>query len=207
MPHVFNYEKKYEYKDTLGQIHIEYYPMRYINSANTTTPIVSGTWVNYGTGASSKADTNNCLVDRTNGEILYSGHFMTSQISCEPHAYDAGNYYNLPSQLGDAKYNNVCPRGWMVPQNNSSTSYANFLIAYGIDYGSKNKTQPYDAALLNLPLSFLRSGRYDNNSTGNRGGTGYYRMSANQLALRSGDVNVGHNTFPTQGLSVRCIAR
>ena len=207
-PHVFDYEKKYTYKDTLGQIHTEYYPMRYINSINITTPTVSGTWVNYGTSASSTTDTNNCPVNRTNGEILYSGHFMTSQISCEPHAYNAGNIYNLPSQLGDAKYNNICPKGWMLPDNNGETSYSNLLIAYGINHNAgSNKTKPYDVALLNMPLSFLRSGYLSDGTLKLQGNYGRYRMASLSLYFSSGALNPTYDTHDSYGYSVRCVSR
>ena len=182
--------------------------MRYINKINTSTPTVSGTWVNYGKEGSSKEDTNNCKTETTFGELMLDGSAMRYQLSCEPHAYNAGNYYNLPSQLGDAKYNDVCPKGWSLPDNNGKTSYSNLLIAYGIDNSASKVSNTFDAALINLPLSFLRSGRYvSNGSLYGQGNDGVYRMASLLLYFYSGGLDPADGTYASYGYSVRCVGR
>ena len=133
---------------------------------------------------------------------------MNLQQSCKPHTYNAGNYYNLPSQLGDAKSNSICSKGWRLPENGATTSYFNLLLSYGIDFNSGNKVSPYDAALLNLPFSYLRSGGYGNNGTLiTQGVYGYYRMSSLSLYFSSSYLVPTYGTLADVGYSVRCVSR
>ena len=183
--------------------------MKYVNTISAAKPSINGTWVDYGTGVTSKEDTNRCSVETTNGEMLTSGSLMSLQQSCKPHTYNTGNYYNLPSQLGDAKYNSVCPLGWKLPESENKTSYSNLLLAYGIDFNAgDNRVQPYDAALLNLPLSYLRSGNYYNTGTLSvQGSYGVYRMSSLSLLFNSSGLDPTYITYAYYGYSVRCVSR
>ena len=205
---MFDYEQSFARVDEYGQTYIEYYPPRYINTIGTAKPTINGTWVNYGS-ASSTESSERCPVESTNGEILNSGSFMGGQASCRTHAYNAGNYYNLPSQLGNASHNSVCPLGWKLPDRNDDTSYSNFLLAYNIDFNAgDNRISSYDAALLNLPLSFLRSGLYTYTGALNyRSSVGEYRMSSLSLYSYLSDLIPTNDTNANYGFSVRCVSR
>ena len=187
-------------------------PMRYVNTISIGRPSINGTWVDYGTGISSKESSDNCIIEMTNGEILVSGSLMNLQQSCEPHSYNAGNYYNFPAvsaKSGEPTPNSACPKGWRLPDNNGDTSYSNLLLAYGIDFNAgDNMVSPYDAALLNLPLSYLRSGYH--NSTGalsSQDSVGGYRMSSLRLGFNSSSLYPTSSTFASDGFSVRCVSR
>ena len=192
-PHVFDY--------TQTEIDV---PMRYGNTVSTTTPIINGTWVNYGNASSNEVKFPFCDVEYSDGVLLSSGSQSVDNKSCTPHAYNAGNYYNLPSQLGDAKSNSVCPRGWRLPEYGGKTDYANFLISYGIDYKASGRSN-HDSGFLNLPLSFLHPGRYFSNGTlGAQGSNGIYRMTSLVLEFNSGYLNPVFNTDASYGYSLRC---
>ena len=212
MPKVFDYEKKYIYKDEFNRDVIEYYPMKYKNNVNAAKPTINETWVNYGTGASSTADSNNCPVEMTSGEILNSGSFMNGQVSCEPNSYNAGNYYNFPAasaKSNEPTPNSVCSKGWRLPEKNGDANYSNLLLSYSVDFNAgDNRIEPYDAALLNLPLSFLRSGGYNGTGALNgQGYSGYYRMSSLRLLFYSSYLNPTNYADAYNGYSVRCVSR
>ena len=205
---MFDYEKSFTRTDEYGQTYVDFLPARYNNIISTSKPTINGSWVNYGE-MSSKESLEKCAIETTSGEILNSGSFIGNSVSCESHVYNAGNYYNLPSQLGNAKYNSVCPKGWRLPENNGDTSYSNLLLAYGIDFDAgDNRISPYDAALLNLPLSYLRSGYYyDTGALNYQGSNGYYRMSSLRLGFNSSNLNPTYSTNADVGYSVRCVSR
>ena len=166
--------------------------------------------MDYGAATSNENKTQYCNIEQTDGILLTSGSQSTNNISCNPHVYNAGNYYNYPSAApnGD-QYVSICPKGWRLPENNGDTSYSNLLLAYGIDFNAgDNRIQPYDAALLNLPLSFLRSGYYGNTGALNAQGVGgYYRMSSLRLYFNSSNLNPTNRTDANYCYSVRCVAR
>ena len=184
--------------------------MRYVNTISTTGPSINGTWVDYGT-ASSAADTKNCSINATSGEILVSGSLMSLQQSCGPHTYNAGNYYNFPAasaSTSEPASSSICPLGWKLPESDDKTSYSNLFQTYDIDFNSMNMISPYDASLLNLPLSFLRSGRYYN--TGalyGQGSYGVYRVSSLNLYFGSSSLVPTSSTSANDGYSVRCVSR
>ena len=173
-------------------------------------PTIIGTWVDYG-GASSSASSEYCNTESTDGQMLVSGSQKLDNISCHPHSYNAGNYYNFPATSASSPEpatSSVCARGWMLPQSNRSTSYANFLRAYGVDYSAPSLTN-HDSALLNLPLSFLRSGSYNyrDGFLYYQGNYGDYRMSSLSLGLSSGYLTPVDGTSANSGFSVRCVSR
>ena len=95
----------------------------------------------------------------------------------------------------------------MLPDSDGSTSYSNFLTNYGVDYNT-TKTKPYDVALLNLPLSFLRSGYYSTyGGLYNQVSYGNYRMASFSLLFDSGNLNPTNSTNAYIGYSVRCVSR
>ena len=187
-------------------------PMRYNNSISTSKPNINGTWVDYGSVSSSEAKFPYCDIEQTDGMLLTSGSQSTNNISCNPHVYNAGNYYNFPATSAKSNtptLNSVCSLGWGLPENDSNTSYSNLLMVYGIDFNAGDKmVEPYDAALLNFPLSFLRSGYYDR--TGalyGQGSYGYYRMTSLRLVFNSGLLSPANDTLAGNGYSVRCVSR
>ena len=181
-------------------------PMRYNNSVSTAAPAINGTWVDYGKTTSSEVKYPLCQTETTDGQILFSDSQYLNNLSCEAHSYNAGNYYNLPSQLGNALNNDICPKGWSLPDKYRKTDYSSFLIIYGIDY-KPSKTSPYDAALLNLPLSFLRSGiYYGDGSLGYQGTDGYCRMTSLRLFFNAGNLTPTYSTNANYGYSMRCVA-
>ena len=131
-------------------------------------------------------------------------------VSCEPHAYNAGNYYNFPAASAstpEPALSSICPRGWSLPQKDRDTDYAKFLMTYGIDYNASSRSNQ-DSALLNLPLSYLRSGSYSaSGSPHYQGNYGDYRMSSLSLGLGSGDLKPTDHTSADGGYSVRCVSR
>ena len=208
---MFDYEKNFTRTDEYGQTYVEYYPAKYNNSVSTTKPAINGTWVDYGS-ITSKESTEKCTIETTAGEILNSGSVANNNVSCEPHAYNAGNYYNFPAvsaKSGEPTPNSACSKGWRLPENNGDTSYSNLLLAYGIDFNAgDNRIQPFDAALLNLPLSFLRSGYYYNTGALRyQGSVGEYRMSSLSLYFYLGDLYPTNDTLAYYGYSVRCVSR
>lgn len=207
---MFDYEKQYTFTNELGHTIVKYYPVRYTNTTSKSKPVINGTWVDYGTGITSTANSTRCPVESTNGELLISGSLMSLQQSCEPHTYNAGNYYNYPSAAPNSnQLVSICSKGWRLPENDSDTSYSNLLLAYGIDFNAgDNMVSPYDAALLNLPLSFLRSGAYLNTgSLSSRGSRGDYRMSWYRMNFTSILLFPNYDASAYTGYSVRCVSR
>ena len=135
---------------------------------------------------------------------------MLNQKSCIPHSYNAGNYYNFPAASAsspDPATSSICPKGWILPQNGTPTGYAYFLLTYGIDHHVPSRPNQ-DSALLNLPLSFLRSGYYGNGgSLIVQGSNGGYRMASLSLYFGSRDLNPTNGTDAHYGFSVRCVSR
>ena len=133
---------------------------------------------------------------------------MGNNVSCESHSYNAGNYYNYPAAaLGNNASNSVCPKGWTLPNNAKGTSYSRLLEAYGIDHAATTKSN-YDSGLVNLPLSFLRSGIYSSSGTlTTQGSRGSYRMTSQRLYFHSDSLKPTNSTSAYTGYSVRCVSR
>ena len=213
---MFDYEKSFTRTDEYGQTSVEYYPPRYVNTIGTAKPTINGAWVGYGE-VSSKESSGKCSVETTAGEILNSGSVANNNVSCKTHVYNAGNYYNFPSVVSDGNIaNSICPNGWRLPESNNNTSYSDFLLTYNIDFNAENKLiQPFDSALLNLPLSFLRSGiYYDLGSLNGRGSRGDYwsavgssSAGAHRLYFNSGDLRPQVSSSKYLGFAVRCVSR
>ena len=183
--------------------------MKYNNSLSQTTPTVTDTWVNYGSASSSELSSL-CDTELTEGQLLYSNSLMSLQKSCLTHSYNAGNYYNFPAASASSSEpttNSICPKGWSLPQNGRNTGYSHLLENYGVDYNASSRTNQ-DSALLNLPLSFLRSGDYSSGgSLGGQGNLGRYRMSSLRLHFGSGGLAPAYNTDAGGGYMVRCVSR
>ena len=175
-------------------------PTLYTNSIDTTKPTVKNGNVVYGTSTSTMGGQSQFYIEYTEGQTLASLSLMLNQVSLKPHVYNAGNYYNLPSQLGDAA-NTVCPYRWSLPP---SSGYTDLIITYGFFNTPSNK----DTALLGLPLSFLRLGLYQNNGTRTGQSTsGDYRMVLFSLYFASTALQSIDYTYANYGLSLRCVAR
>ena len=164
-----------------------------------TKPKVTNGNIVYGSSTSLPGGQSQFYIEHTEGQTLASLSLMKNQISLKPHIYNAGNYYNLPSQLGEAA-NTVCPYGWSLPP---SSGYTDLIITYGFLNTPSNK----DTTLLGLPLSFLRSGYYDNGTLSSQGSYGFYRMSSQLLYFGSNYLNPTYGTNANYGISVRCVGR
>ena len=198
MPRVFDY--------THPQIAI---PMRYVNSVSKTKPTTNGSWIDYGSTTSTELKSYFCPTDNTNGQVLFGNSQYTDIISCEPHAYNVGNYYNFPAASAstpEPATSSICPKGWSLPENNNNTSYNNLLASY-LDKNAPAKTNN-DSALLNLPLSFIRVGYYSRlNYYNEREQTGHYRMTSNSLYVMNTTPSFVGNQNSFHGYSVRCVVR
>ena len=208
---MFDYEQSFTRTDEYGQTYVEYYPGRYINEVSKAKPNINGTWVDYGS-VSSRESSEKCTIETTSGEILNSGSVMQNNISCKTHTYNAGNNYNYPAasaSTSEPASSSICPLGWKLPEYNGNTRYSNLLLAYGIDFNAgDNMASPYDAALLNLPLSFLRSGYYNfNGNLSGQGSGGFYRMSSLRLYFNSSGLGLTYPTSAGSGFPVRCVSR
>ena len=177
-----------------------YEPTLYTNSRDATQPTINNGNIVYGKTTSTLGGQSQLYIEHTNGETLASLSLMLNQISLKPHSYNAGNYYNLPTQLGDAS-NTVCAKGWSLPLNSGYSILINF-------YNFLNTPSNKDSALLNLPLSFLRSGSYGGGgSLDNQGSVGRYRMPSLRMDFDSSALYPTHNAYVKEGLSVRCVSR
>ena len=197
MPRVFSYEQG------------DGTPAKYANPISISKPSITDTWVNYG-AATSIDDAKACEIDITDGQLLYSKSQMLNQKSCVPHSYNTGNYYNFPAastNTSEPASSSICPKGWNLPQNTGNTSYSHILDMYGIDNFAATKSN-YDSGLVNLPLSYLRSGYYYSDGTlYYQGISGVYRMTSQRLGFHSSNLNPTSNTDANRGYSVRCVGR
>ena len=131
-----------------------------------------------------------------------------------------GNYYDWPMATamsgqsltndGDEAPDSICPKGWRLPPNEGNKSYQNLLI------NSYNTPTNSDAALLAMPLSFIRAGNY-NPGVGSFGvlGSGgllwsstvYGSYNTYVLGISSSNVYPQYNGSRGYGTSVRCVVR
>ena len=157
-------------------------------------------------------------MEYTNGQILFGGSIYTLQESCKPNSGNAGNYYSWPAStaggsISDGNENNsICPTGWQLTVN-AGTKVKSWYYLIRNTYSIKDSN---DSKLLPLPMSFIRSGNYNQGSLSNRASSGFYWSStasnntiAYYLAFRSASL---HPQFKddyrkNNGLSVRCVSR
>ena len=155
-------------------------------------------------------------VERTNGEILNSGSFMSHQKSCNPNTNNSGNFYSWPAstaggQSSSKEPNSVCPRGWQLTTNTATDVKSYYYLirtAYNIqETDSDSRIRP-------LPLSFIRSGNYNLGSLNNRGSNGNYwsavgnsSTNAYNLNFNSGNLNPQNGNNKYNGFAVRCVNR
>ena len=158
-------------------------------------------------------------IDYTDGQILFSGSIYANQESCKPNAGNAGNWYSFPGATAGSNNSSsnapdsICPRGWRVTLNAASNRRSwSYLITktYNISTSGFN-----DSSVRYLPMSFVRSGNYNQGSLNNRASNGYYWSSvadssnvAYYLRFYSGLLDPQSNySSKYLGFSVRCIAR
>ena len=173
-----------------------------------------------GTGDATNYYNNNCLndIDYTNGEILFSFSQMINQVSCNPFTGNGGNWYSWPaataggssSTRGYNEPNSICPSGWQLTVNAETKVKSWYYLirnTYGILSGG-------DENIRLLPMSFVRSGAYVQESFFNRADYGYYWSSTadssnNACHLNFNYRNLNHqsNNYKSYGLSVRCVSR
>ena len=157
-------------------------------------------------------------IETTEGQILHSGNVYVDQISCKANTGNAGNYYSWPASTAGGKkssgneFNSICPRGWQLTVNTAADPKSYYYLLLTIyNSGTSN-----DSKVRLLPLSFIRSGYYDQGSLIYRAEYGYYWSStaignyAYGLRLRSNGLdpqyNLGYNN-KFAGFSLRCVAR
>ena len=111
---------------------------------------------------------------------------------------------------GDEAPDSICPKGWRLPSKEGNKSYQNLLI------NSYNTPTNSDAALLAMPLSFVRAGYYysGDGSFYNQGGNGvlwsstvYSSGFTYLLRFRDSNVYPQYNYGRGYGGSVRCVVR
>ena len=155
-------------------------------------------------------------VERTNGEILNSGSYMSYQDSCGPNVGNAGNWYSWSAstaggQSSSKEPNSICPKGWQLTTNTATDikSYY-YLIRTAYNISEDNN----DSRIRPLPMSFIRSGLYYLGSLNNRGSYGYYwsavassSTGAYFLYFSSGSLNPQSGDNKYAGFSVRCVSR
>ena len=157
--------------------------------------------------------------ETTEGQILNSGNVYVDQISCRANIGNAGNWYSWPSSTaGGSKdsgneLNSICPRGWQLTVNAATDPKSYYYLirtAYNIQ-------ESKDERIRLLPMSFVRSGLYDQGSLNNRASHGgYWSSTANysnrayRLDFSSGSLNPqnydGYGN-KNRGFSVRCVSR
>ena len=142
---------------------------------------------------------------------------MYFQKSCNPNTGNAGNWYSWPAATAGGYYiknrnapNSVCPRGWRLTVDAATDIKSwSYLITktYNISDTNDSKFRP-------SPLSFIRSGRYDQGSLYARASFGYYWSStdyynerASSLFFLSSNLNLEMIEHKYYGYSVRCVSR
>ena len=151
----------------------------------------------------------------------------------------AGNWYNwyaatagsgTSSMSGTDAPDSICPRGWRLPGNTGTKSFANLLTTAdsenpfidladnlsGYNYNLATSGSNLDTSLLSTPLAFIRSGRYDYATSDpylmNAHGQFWSNRSSSSLLsvfgkLVSSSYNTDTNYSKNTGNSVRCVAR
>lgn len=150
-------------------------------------------------------------------------YLFTDSATGQPYSR-RGNLYNWTaatlgsslktSQDGEKAEDSICPRGWQLPDNNGSRSFANLLtvaydLAEGISAESYNKVNEW-------PLQFPRTGDYHRSygyvylrkadgdewsNTSRTAFSGYYLNSVD------GRVRPQFNHARGNGFAIRCVAR
>ena len=153
----------------------------------------------------------------TNGDILLSKSVMHFQKSCKPNTGNAGNWYSWPaataggSKSSGNELNSICPTGWQLTVNAAS----DLKSWYYLIRNTYNIQDNNDSKLLPLPMSFIRSGLYNQGSLNVRANYGNYWSSAvydsnnaYSLGFYSGYLYPQYgNYYKNFGFSVRCVNR
>ena len=159
----------------------------------------------------------NDSAETTSGQMLFNGSIYEDQVSCRAATGNVGNYYSWTTATASGRKssgnenNSICPTGWRLPvsQENEIKGWHNlFLNIYGV---SANETS--DSSARYYPISFLRSGAYDNASPNYRSTTGMYWSStasggrAYRFAFSSEYFTLQYEIYKYYGYSVRCVSR
>ena len=158
-------------------------------------------------------------IETTDGQVLFSGDVYMNQKSCKAMTGNAGNNYSWPAATAGGyneiifnEPNSVCPRGWQLTANiatNPKSLYYIIRTAYAIQNNNDSKFRL-------LPLSFVRSGRYEQGLLNGRATLGFYwSLEASNSTTAAGlrfDKNylyIQTNNYynKTYGASVRCVSR
>ena len=149
-----------------------------------------------------------------------------TELPCPAGTTNQGTFYNHTAAtagagLGVAEYtiivDSICPSGWMLPAFDATENkslYSLFISAYGGRIVSSGGTNA-DVVALYPPISFLRGGSYDYNSTNiyNPGIYGtYWQNKTKKTSVYSGYfatavfmVDFGNSRG--RGSSLRCVSR
>ena len=160
--------------------------------------------------------------ENTNGEVLYSGSYMSHQLSCKSNSNNGGNYYNWYTSTAGSKQtlddtdapNSICAKNWKLSSYSTADSaesknYHTLLrFIYGItDIDNDEKART-------MPFSFMRQGYYYNSIISSRGISGLYwtsRVKSGSLKydlyLNTTKLSTGDSTGWNYGVSLRCVAR
>ena len=173
-----------------------------------------------GTGDDKNFYNNHCKdnIEYTKGDTLSSYSIMTNQTSCSPFTGNAGNLYSWPAATAGGYHekdgfnepNSVCPSGWQLTVNAATDSKSYYYLirtAYNMQENNDNRIRL-------LPLSFIRSGYYNQGSLSNRASGGVYWSSAAynsngayRLSFGSGYLTHQSSNYKNYGMSVRCVSR
>ena len=150
--------------------------------------------------------------ERTDGTIIdgntYDAHYLAGNYY-QWNAATAGTGASVTSN-GDNASSSICPKGWKLPANGSSTgSFGGLTSAYSISSNSAGAT-----ALTKSPLYFIPAGYVLSGSLGGAGYGGRYWSStadssndAYSLGFVSSSVSPSSSSYRCDGQSVRCLAR
>ena len=172
---------------------------------------VGTTWNYYG------SDGPHYLTPQAGYEYFQDG--TTASSTGQP-TESAGNYYDWPMATamsgqsltgnGDEAPDSICPKGWRLPPKTGNKSYKKLLI------DSYDTPTNSDAALLAMPLSFIRAGYYypgdgsfSNQGSGGRlwSSTVYDSDDTYFLLFGYSYVDPQRDSSRGYGLSVRCVVR
>ena len=155
-------------------------------------------------------------METTNGQILFSGSVLSFQKSCRAMTGNAGNWYSWPASTAGGnkesgnEENSVCPRGWQLTVNAATDPKSYYYLIRTVYNISESK----DERIRLFPMSFVRSGHYNQGSPDDRANDTIYWSStadgsnyAYYLSSGSGSLSPQRSNLKFYGFSVRCVSR
>ena len=122
----------------------------------------------------------------------------------------------MSSFSGTNATDSICPKGWQLPTYSGDKSFNNLFVNGDLSYGMSNSGSTRDFGLLSAPLSYVRSGYYNWDSTGlgYRGSYGYYwslrsysTTYSYSLVFYSSGLGPQNYNSRGHGFAVRCVSQ